>query len=121
MAAAHYRLDRLFAFIDCNNQQADGPPSQVLGIEPVHEKWQAFGWHTQRINGNDMGAILAALEEARQVKEKPHAIILDTLMGKGVAAFETREKNHFIRVDPQDWALARRQLEELAADLVKKR
>ncbi len=40
-------LDHLFAFIDCNDQQADGPPSKVLNVEPVHEKWQAFGWDTQ--------------------------------------------------------------------------
>jgi transketolase len=117
MAAAHYQLDHLYAFIDCNNQQADGAPAHVLGIEPVHEKWQAFGWHTQRINGNDIGAIVTALDSARQFRGKPHAIVLDTLLGKGVPMFESREKNHFIRVEPQEWALARRQLEESAVNL----
>jgi transketolase len=117
MSAAHYQLDHLYAFIDCNNQQADGAPADVLGIEPVHEKWQAFGWHTQRINGNDIEAIVAALDSARQFRGKPHAIVLDTLLGKGVPMFETREKNHFIRVEPQEWALARRQLEELAVNV----
>ena len=61
MAGAHHRLENLFAFIDCNNQQADGPPSAVMGIEPIHQKWEAFGWHTQRVNGNDISAIAAAL------------------------------------------------------------
>ena len=111
MAAAHHRLDRLFAFIDCNNQQADGPPRQVLNVEPVQEKWQAFGWDTQRINGNDIRAIVDAIDSAKKKIGKPHAIVLDTLMGKGVRTFEEREKNHFIRVDPGEWQLAREQLE----------
>jgi transketolase len=114
MAGAHHRLENLFAFIDCNNQQADGPPSLVMGIEPIHRKWEAFGWHTQRVNGNDVSAIAAALREAKAVPGRPHAIVLDTLMGKGVPLFEQREKNHFIRVAPEEWVLARRQLEEAA-------
>ena len=112
MAGGHYRLDHLYAFVDCNNQQADGAPSRVMTVESVHEKWAAFGWHTQRIDGNDIEAILGALDEARITKGRPHAIVLDTLMGKGVPLFEQREKNHFIRVDPGEWGLARQQLEE---------
>lgn len=112
MAASHHRLDNLFAFIDCNNQQADGAPAEVMNVEPVHSKWKAFGWDTQRINGNDIAAIVQALEAAKRVKGKPHAIVLDTLMGKGVRIFEEREKNHFIRVEPSEWQVAREQLEE---------
>ena len=112
MCAAHYRLDHLFAFIDCNNQQADGSPKQVMDIEPIDKKWQAFGWDTQRVNGNDIGAIVDAIERAKQTTGKPHAIVLDTLMGKDVKLFEEREKNHFIRVEPSEWAKARTQLEE---------
>ena len=112
MAAGHYRLDNLLAFIDCNRQQADGPTEKVMTIEPVEDKWAAFGWHTQRTNGNDLQALLAALEKTRQVKDRPHALVLDTLMGKGVRLFEERDKHHFIRVEPGDWELARRQLEE---------
>lgn len=112
MAGAHHNLDRLIAIIDCNNQQADGAPSKVMGIEPLHEKWSAFGWHTQRVNGNDIPALLAAFAQIRTTPAKPHAIVVDTLMGKGVKAFEEREKNHFIRVAPDEWALANRQLEE---------
>lgn len=112
MSAAHYRLDNLFAFVDCNRQQADGPPERVMNIEPIEKKWEAFGWQTLRIDGNDVGAIVEALNVARWVKGRPHAIILDTLMGRGVKLFEEREKNHFIRVEPSEWALARKQLEE---------
>ncbi len=115
MAGAHHGLENLFAFIDCNNQQADGPPSKVMGLEPLHKKWEAFGWHTQRINGNDPAAILAALAAAKAVPGRPHAIVLDTLMGRGVPLFEQREKNHFIRVAPEEWAVARSQLGEVAS------
>jgi transketolase len=111
MAAAHYRLDHLTAFIDCNGQQADGTPAQVMAVEPVEDKWTAFGWHTQRIDGNSMEAIVAALDAIRAARGQPHAVVLDTVMGKGVPLFEQREKNHFIRVEPGDWELARRQLE----------
>ncbi len=111
LAGAHHKLDRLIALVDCNNQQADGPPSRVLGIEPIHEKWAAFGWHTQRVSGHDFPALLAAFAAARATEGKPHAIIVDTLMGRGVRAFEEREKNHFIRVAPDEWATARSQLE----------
>jgi transketolase len=114
MSASHHHLDKLFAFIDCNNQQADGPPSQVLNVEPVHSKWEAFGWDTQRIDGNDIAAVVHAIEAAKQVKGKPHAIVLDTLIGKGVRMFEEREKNHFIRVEPSEWRIAHEQLEERA-------
>ena len=114
LAGAHHRLDRLIAIIDCNNQQADGAPAKVMGLEPLHEKWAAFGWHTQRVNGNDIPALLAAFTQIRATPGKPHAIVVDTLMGKGVKTFEEREKNHFIRVAPEEWALANRQLEESA-------
>ncbi|MBI4024159.1 MAG: transketolase [Verrucomicrobia bacterium] len=111
MAGAHYRLDHLFAFIDCNNQVADGPTAQVMNIEPLQLKWQAFGWDTQRINGNRIEDITDAIARAKTARNQPHAIILDTLMGKGVTMFENREKQHFIRVEAREWELARKQLE----------
>ena len=114
MAGAHHGLGNLYAFIDCNNQQADGPPAKVMGLEPLHTKWAAFGWHTQRVNGNDPAAILAALAAAHATPGRPHAIVLDTLMGRGVPLFEQREKNHFIRVAPEEWTVARAQLEAAA-------
>ncbi len=107
MAAAHHRLDNLICLVDINNQQADGPSSKVLGFEPLADKWAAFGWHVQRVNGNDLPAVLAAFDTARALAdEKPRVILFDTLMGKGVPFLEQREKNHFIRVDPPEWQQA---------------
>jgi transketolase len=113
MSAAHFRLDNLIAVIDVNNQQADGPSSTVLSAEPLHEKFRAFGWHTQRIDGNDIDAVAAAFDAARaHAGAQPRAIICDTLMGKGVPFLETRDKNHFIRVDADEWDKAVAALDE---------
>jgi transketolase len=107
MGAAHHRLDNLICLVDINNQQADGQSSKVMGFEPLADKWAAFGWHVQRVNGNDLAAVLGAFDQARAVAErKPRVILFDTLMGKGVPFLESREKNHFIRVDPPEWQQA---------------
>ena len=104
LSAAHWKLDRLIAIVDVNRQQADGPSGQVMAFEPLAAKFEAFGWHTQRIDGNDIGAVRAAFDQARALAEpKPRLIICDTLMGKGVPFLEAREKTHFIRVEPAEW------------------
>jgi transketolase len=107
MSAAHWKLDNLIALVDVNNQQADGASSGVLGFEPLADRWRAFGWHVQRVDGNDIAALVAAFDGARNLAEaKPRIILCDTLMGRGVPFLETREKTHFIRVDAAEWSLA---------------
>ena len=101
MSASHFGLDRLVALIDCNGIQADGPV--VLDMEPIGAKWAAFGWHTQEIDGNDLGAVIEALHAARDSDGKPKAIVLRTLPGKGVPEIEASEKSHFFRVDVSRW------------------
>ncbi|OPY98906.1 transketolase [Bradyrhizobium sacchari] len=111
-SAGHYKLDNLIGIVDVNNQQADGPSTQVMAFEPLVEKLQAFGWFVQRINGNDLDAVLAAFDAAKSHTEpKPRMIVADTLMGKGVPFLEQREKNHFIRVEQHEWQLALAALE----------
>ena len=107
MGAAHHRLANLICLIDINNQQADGPSGKIMGFEPLADKWAAFGWHVQRVDGNDLPAVIAAFDAARALTEdKPRVILFDTLMGRGVPFLETRDKNHFIRVDPPEWLQA---------------
>jgi len=107
MSAAHHQLGNLICLVDINNQQADGSSSKVLGFEPLADKWVAFGWHVQRVDGNDMAAVVAAFDAARALPDaKPRVILFNTLMGKGVPFLETRDKNHFIRVDPPEWQQA---------------
>ncbi|WP_342130309.1 transketolase [Hydrogenophaga sp. OTU3427] len=107
LSAAHHGLSNLICLVDINNQQADGPSTKVLGFEPLADKWAAFGWHVQRVDGNNLAAVLAAFDTARALTEaKPRVILFNTLMGKGVPFLETRDKNHFIRVDPPEWQQA---------------
>ncbi|WP_409314093.1 transketolase [Pseudomonas putida] len=112
MSASHWKLNNLIAIIDVNNQQADGYSSEVLTFEPIVDRWQAFGWFTQRVDGNDIGALVAAFDAARNHQgAQPRVIICDTKMGKGVDFLESREKNHFIRVDENEWDLALQNLQ----------
>ncbi|SCM76541.1 putative uncharacterized transketolase family protein y4mO [uncultured Pleomorphomonas sp.] len=106
-SAAHHRLDNLIAIVDINNQQADGPSTRIMGFEPLVEKLEAFGWFVRRVDGNDIDAVVAAFDAARDCPEtKPRIIIADTRMGCGVPFLEAREKNHFIRVEPHEWQQA---------------
>lgn len=113
MSASHWKLDNLIAIVDVNNQQADGYSSEILSFEPIVERWQSFGWFTQRVDGNDIDALVAAFDAARSHPgAQPRVIICDTKMGKGVPFLETREKTHFIRVEEHEWDLALNNLEE---------
>ncbi len=109
MAAPHFRLDDLVALVDCNGIQADG--AIVIDIEPVADKFRAFGWDAVEIDGNDMAAIVAALRGARARNGRPKAIILRTVPGKGVPTLERRERAHFVRVDPGEWDVLTAELE----------
>lgn len=107
MAASHWKLDNLIAIVDVNDQQADGPSSAMSSREPLHDRFAAFGWHVERVDGNDIDAVAAAFDAARNLKApKPRVIICDTKMAKGVKFLEDREMNHFLRVDPQEWQQA---------------
>ncbi len=88
MAAAHYKLDNLCAIIDKNNLQIDGKTCEVMNIEPVAEKWMAFGWNVIEIDGHNFGEILKAFDESKKVKGKPTMIVAKTVKGKGVSFME---------------------------------
>ena len=88
MAAAHFKCDQLCAILDYNGFQIDGKICAIMELEPIAQKWKAFGWHTIEINGHDMKQILSAYEEAKTVKGKPSIIIARTVKGKGVSFME---------------------------------
>lgn len=107
MSAAHYGLSNLINLVDVNKQQADGDSRKILGFEPLQDKWAAFGWYVQRVDGNDLPAVMAAFDNAKSYSgNQPRVILCDTLMGKGGPFLETRDKNHFIRVDADEWQKA---------------
>lgn len=88
MAAAHYKCDNLCAILDYNGFQIDGRVSEVMGIEPLAEKWRSFGWYAVEIDGHNMASIHKAFDTAKKIKEKPTIIIAKTIKGKGVSFME---------------------------------
>ena len=112
LSCAHHGLDNVTAIVDVNALQADGPTAGVLRTEPVTEKWQAFGWQAVRVDGNNIEAVVAGFEELKAHPGSPSVLICDTRIGCGVPLLETREKAHFMRVETEEWQIARDQLEE---------
>jgi transketolase len=111
MAAAGFRLRQLTAIVDMNNMQADGPVSDVMTVEPVVQKWEAFGWHAQAVQGNSIQELMDAFDRARQITDRPQVLVCYTRLGSGVPLIENRAKGHFIRIEPAEWDEAFRQLE----------
>lgn len=94
MAAAHHRVDNLCAIIDRNRLQIDGGTEEVMGIDPLTDKWTAFGWKAMEIDGHDYGQIKMALEMADKTVGQPTVIVADTVMGKGVPSIENNNAWH---------------------------
>ncbi|KQO89065.1 transketolase [Methylorubrum extorquens] len=113
MSAASFELDNLIGIVDVNGMQADGPSRGVLNFEPLAPKFEAFGWFVQRVDGNDIDALVKAFDAARSHPERcPRIIICDTKMAKGVPFLEARERNHFLRVEADEWRQALAVLDE---------
>ena len=94
MAAHHYRSDNLCAVIDVNNLQIDGSTDDVIGPNPLTDKFRAFGWHVVEVNGHDFDELRAAFKIARETKGVPTAIIAHTIKGKGVSYMENQAGWH---------------------------
>lgn len=112
MLAAHYKLDNLVAFLDYNGLQIDGKITQVMSPEPLAEKWQAFGWHVQVIDGHSIPEIIQALDRAKEVSGQPSMIIAHTIKGKGVSFMEDVAGWHGVAPKEAEAAQALRELEE---------
>jgi transketolase len=94
MTAGHYKLDNVIAIIDSNNLQIDGHVDKVKKVQPITEKFKAFGWHTIEINGNDMKQVVDALDKTSKNKNKPSAIVAKTIKSKGVSFMEDKAEWH---------------------------
>lgn len=112
MTAAHYKLDNRCVLFDLNNVQIDGYVKDVMNIEPVTDKFTAFGWHVIAIDGHDMQQICDALDEAQKFKGKPTAIIATTVLGKGVSIFENKPKYHGVAPTDEEYEIAMRELKK---------
>lgn len=118
MFAAHHKVDNLIATIDWNGQQIDGPTEQVISLGNISEKFEAFGWTTLSMQGNDMDDVVKVLEEAKSLtgQGKPIAIMMHTLMGKGVDFMENDHGWHGIAPNDDQLAKALAQLPETMGD-----
>jgi transketolase len=88
MAAAHYKCDKLCAILDYNGFQIDGRIADVMGLEPLSDKWHSFGWHVIPVDGHNMAALYQAFDAAKKVKGRPAILIAKTIKGKGVSFME---------------------------------
>jgi len=110
MAAAHYKIDNITAFIDHNEFQSGAPVVERMNLEPLDEKWRAFSWDVTEIDGHNYDEILGALDRADTIKGKPHVIIAHTVKCKGVPAFEHKNL-HFGGITDEMYAEAMAVLE----------
>jgi len=115
MCASHYKLDNLTAILDRNDLQIDGPTEEVMSLEPLLSKWQAFGWHTLEIDGHNMSQILSSLDETEKIKDKPTVIIAHTVKGKGVSFAENQVGYHGIA--PKDGRSGKESLNQALKDI----
>ncbi len=101
MAGAHFKLTNLTVFVDRNMQMIDGPVEKIMGLEPLADKWKAFGWDVFEINGNDIQQVAEAIEKAQKATEKPIVIIAKTIKGYGVDFMEDQTKWHYGSLDSE--------------------
>ncbi len=119
MFAAHHKIDNLISTIDWNGQQIDGPTDKVMKLGDLKAKFEAFGWQTVSLdNGNDVDAVVAALETAKTFvgKGKPIVILMKTAMGKGIDFMEGSHEWHGIAPNDEQLAKALAQLPETLGD-----
>jgi len=110
MAAAHYKCDNLCAILDYNGFQIDGRVADVMAIEPLADKWRAFGWYVIELDGHNMSAIYKALNTAKKIKEKPTILIAKTIKGKGVSFMENVVDFHGRSPSEEETQLALKEL-----------
>jgi len=118
MFAAHKNVDNLIATIDWNGQQIDGPTKKVMGLGSLKAKFEAFNWEVLEMNGNDMDAVVAGLNNAKSFvgKGKPIVILMSTVMGKGIDFMEGSHEWHGIAPNDEQLAKALAQLPETLGD-----
>ena len=110
-SANKYKLDNLIAIIDKNKLQMDGFTDEVMPMDSIRKKFEAFNWYTMEINGHDLNEILQHLEKAKKIKNKPVCIVAHTIKGKGVSYMENIRKWHGKAPDQQEFETAIKEIE----------
>ncbi len=112
--AAHWKVDKLIAFVDANKKQLDGYTRDINDLTGLAGKFVCFGWHSQEVDGHDVGQIVAAVEKAKQAEGRPSVIVLNTVKGKGCCFAEPVFLNHHMNISPE---MAAEAIAELEKDL----
>ena len=111
MTAHHHHLDAVCAIIDANQLQQNGPVKTIQDIEPLAEKWRAFGWHAIEIDGHNLAHVMKAYDEAETIKSKPQVIVARTVKGKGVSFMELNPAWHGVAPKPEELEKALKELQ----------
>ncbi len=117
MAANHYKLDNLIAIIDRNGFQIDGATEEIMALEPLAEKWKAFGWEVIEIDGSNLNEILEGFLKARSVLKKPKVIISYLIKGADVSFMEHTRKYHGRPPNKQEYELAMKEFETIEKNI----
>jgi transketolase len=112
MAAPFYQLGSLTAIVDRNRIQNDRFTSEVMGLEPLADRWQSFGWETIEIDGHDFPQVISALEKSQISSEKPTVIIANTIKGKGISFMENNPEFHGKPPNPEQLVQALKELQD---------
>ncbi|PAE20329.1 transketolase [Bacillus sp. 7504-2] len=120
MSASHYKLDNLVGIIDRNSLQISGNTENVMGLDPLDKKWEAFGWHVVSIDGNDIVSLMETFNSIPYTEGKPTLIIANTVKGKGVSFAENAIGWHHRVPSDEELALAVKELTEQIESLVSK-
>ncbi len=115
MFAGGRGLDSLVAFTDYNKMQIDGYTQEINPLEPLEDKWRAFGWHVQSIDGHNTDEIVGAVEQAKRAQGKPSMILLHTIKGKGASFSEGKLSSHNMKLTEEMWKVAVAELEKEGA------
>ena len=115
MFAGGRRLDHLIAFTDYNKMQIDGYTQEINPLEPLEDKWRAFGWHVQSIDGHNTDEIVSAVQQAKRAQGKPSMILLNTIKGKGASFSEGKLCSHNMKLTEEMWKAAVAELEKEGA------
>ncbi len=113
MTGSHYSLDNLTAILDRNRLQIDGRTREVMSVEPLAAKWEAFGWHTVEVDGHSIPDILDTLQACASVQGSPSMIIAHTTKGKGVSIFEDQVKFHGVAPTTEEYHQAVKELQSM--------
>jgi len=116
MSAPKFGLDNLIVFLDYNKGQIDGHVKEIMDLEPIADKWTAFNWDVQEIDGNDVQQILGAIDKTRNKRRKPHMIIAHTVKGKGVSFMENKIEWHGKAPTKEEAQKAIEEIERIVTD-----